>query len=38
MYAFVFSSISMFIEMVCSPYSLLYVEDAVSTAHLLPYQ
>jgi hypothetical protein len=40
MYAFAFSSLSMFsmfLDMVFSPYSLLYyVENAVSTAHLLP--
>jgi|GEM_PF-1485072 hypothetical protein len=39
MYAFAFSSLSMFsifLDMQYSPYSLLYVENAVSTAHLLP--
>jgi hypothetical protein len=35
MYAFVFSSISMFLDMQYSPYSLLYVGNAVSTAHPL---
>jgi hypothetical protein len=38
MYAFAFSSLSMFsifLYMQYFPYSLLYVENAVSTAHLL---